>query len=99
MSTIKLSIEYIVENMVAEARENKNNDILDYYLRRKVIQTTTAPSVAPVDLDSYLVIATAIGDFTGKEDNIATWIDSKAAWIFMAPVGGMVIWDEFCFWL
>ncbi len=47
----------------------------------------TGPPGGEVNGDYHLIIATATGDFTGLETNIAIYQDG---WIFLAPTAGMV---------
>src|SRR6185437_15097898 len=48
----------------------------------------TAPPPSPADGDAYLVKATATGDWTGQDGNIAFAIDG--AWRFYAPFAGLI---------
>ena len=47
----------------------------------------SAPPASPADGDAYLVKATATGDWTGQDGNIAYCIDG--AWNFYAPFAGL----------
>lgn len=51
----------------------------------------TAPPGTPTVGPKYLVRATATGAWAGHENSIATWDGS--AWVFTAPVEGMLAWD------
>jgi hypothetical protein len=48
----------------------------------------TAPPPSPADGDAYLVKATATGDWSGQDGNIAFAIDG--GWRFYAPYGGLI---------
>ena len=48
----------------------------------------TAPPPSPADGDAYLVKATATGDWTGQDGNIAFAVDG--AWRFYAPYAGLI---------
>jgi hypothetical protein len=48
----------------------------------------TAPPSSPADGDTYLVKATATGDWTGQDGNIAFAVDG--AWRFYAPYAGLI---------
>lgn len=55
-------------------------------------RTTTSPPSSPAPSDAYLVAATASGDWTGKENQIAAYQDN--AWAYY-PVGkGHIVWVE-----
>ena len=58
--------------------------------------TTAPPSSGLTTGDSYLVVATAGGMFTGHEDSIAVYSpkDANLPWDFIAPVYGDVLYDS-----
>lgn len=56
-----------------------------------VIERLDTPPGAPLDGDRYLVIATAVGDWAGHEDEIAEWEATSASWVFTAPAEGDLI--------
>ncbi len=49
----------------------------------------TGPPGAPTTGDRYIVAATATGDWTGQEDNIAEW--NGSSWDFTTPSLGMIV--------
>jgi hypothetical protein len=57
------------------------------WLNSVISVRNTAPS-SPNDFDRYLVSATAISPWLGKEGYIAQWSAAKSAWAFIAPVVG-----------
>ncbi len=50
------------------------------------------PPTSPSSGDRYLVIATATGDWTGHEDDIAEY--NGSSWDFTSPNDGMSVWIE-----
>lgn len=54
----------------------------------------STPPGSPAEGDSYIVGASATGDWTGKEKQIAYY---SSGWQFISPVEGMTLWvvDEF----
>ncbi|MEJ0027317.1 MAG: DUF2793 domain-containing protein [Rhizomicrobium sp.] len=55
---------------------------------RFIDRDLTAPPASPADGDTYLVHATATGDWTGEDGQIAYAVDG--AWRFAAPFAGLV---------
>lgn len=53
----------------------------------------TDPPASPADGDTYVVAATATGDWAGHEDEVAVWDEAGGAWQFTAPVDGQTIWN------
>ncbi len=51
----------------------------------------TAPPASPNTGDKYIPAATATGDWTGKEGQIAIF---EGLWVFLAPTAGMKAWIE-----
>jgi hypothetical protein len=49
------------------------------------------PPVSPADGDMYIVAATATGDWTGHEKDLAYWDDTAAAWFFYTPLEGFSV--------
>lgn len=49
------------------------------------------PTVAP-DVGESWIIGAGTGDWSGKDDCIATWTDG--GWRFTLPVPGMLVWDQ-----
>lgn len=47
-----------------------------------VIDRLDTPPGSPADLDTYLIIDTATGDWTGREDQVARWNDSGSEWLY-----------------
>ena len=52
----------------------------------------TAPPGSPSEGDAYIVAATATGDWTGNEDDLAVSIDG--GWRFVTPLAGFQAWVE-----
>ncbi len=56
-----------------------------------VLNGLNTPPVSPSEGDRYLIIATATGLWTGKEDNIAEWING--AWAYYPPFNGLFLFN------
>lgn len=58
--------------------------------------TTAAPPGSSSDRDAYVVAAGATGAWAGQDGKIAVWdaTISPAAWVFVVPVDGAVIFDR-----
>lgn len=82
--------------MVSQAhKEITHNEALiriDALLHMTVIATSTIPpSLNASDAGkSWLVGAGAVGQWSGKDDAVATW--SGTSWDFFQPVEGMAVW-------
>lgn len=57
-----------------------------------VLDELADPPGSPAEVDRYLVIATATGDWAGQEDDIAEY--NGSAWDFTSPDTGMAVWVE-----
>ena len=57
-----------------------------------VDRTLTAPPASPVPDNYYIVNGPATGDWTGRENQIATW--NGTTWIFFMPPHGKVVYLE-----
>ena len=49
------------------------------------------PPAAPQVGQCWIVAPGAIGEWSGKENQLASWTDG--GWRFVAPVGGMQVWN------
>lgn len=64
---------------------------LDALVQLSVIdRDLTAPPSSPADGDRYIVNASATGDWSGKDNQIAAWQDG--AWAFYPPRAGWMCW-------
>lgn len=52
------------------------------------------PPGSPSDGDTYIPIATAVGDWVGEEGNIAIWNDDASVWVFYIPRIGYMAYIE-----
>jgi len=59
--------------------------------QKPVVDRLTAPP-AHTKGNRYLIIATASGDWSGKENQIA--ISDGAAWSYILPIEGMIVWVD-----
>ncbi len=60
--------------------------------QQSVLGELDTPPGTPAAGDRYLVIATATGDWVGRENDIAEWDGS--AWVFTSPNEGFAAWIE-----
>lgn len=51
-----------------------------------------APPASPQPGESWLVAAGATGEWSGRDDSVATWTES--GWRFVDPAPGMLAWDK-----
>ncbi|MCY1546125.1 hypothetical protein D9M68_821030 [compost metagenome] len=56
-----------------------------------VTDRATTPPGSPVNEALYIIIATATGAWAGKENQLAYWLDSTAAWQYITPREGMLV--------
>ncbi|MCP3685459.1 MAG: DUF2793 domain-containing protein [bacterium] len=56
--------------------------------QKSVMDRLAAPPGSPVDGSRYLIIATATGDWAGKEDQIAQYDLGTTSWIYTVPAVG-----------
>lgn len=54
----------------------------------------SAPPGSPSDLDRYIVGSTPTGDWSGHEDEIATYRTSVSGWFFVIPETGFRAWVD-----
>lgn len=54
--------------------------------------TTTAPPVTPAEGDMYIIAATATGDWTGREGQIAGYFAGQ--WYYSVPGDGWITYDQ-----
>lgn len=90
-TTPRLGFRLLASGQVA-AEVDHNNAMLaiDQFCFPSVLsRQATAPGGSEVDGDAYLVAATATGDFTGHEDEIAYL--KNGAWQFVVPKVGFVV--------
>ena len=63
-------------------------------------QTTTAPPGSPADGDAYIIGSVATGAWTGKEGDIAVYVDDDSDWYYIGSGGsadliiGMLAYDK-----
>ncbi len=60
--------------------------------QQSVLDELATPPGSPTTDDRYLVVATATGDWVGREKDIAEWDGS--AWVFTTPNIGFAVWIE-----
>ena len=93
--TENLQLTDFVEGQKGAATKlNTNQDILDSLVQLWLIDGTppTTPPVSGVDNGhSYIVPASATGDWANQHNNVATW---RSGWVFHTPRPGTVAWDN-----
>jgi hypothetical protein len=69
---------------------------LDALIQASVIDNTlTAPPVSPADGDTYIVAASATGDWATHDGKLARWNAlAPGAWEFFTPKEGWSVWVE-----
>lgn len=92
--TPNLKLPYI---MAAQAQKHVTHNeairALDAVVQLGVLdRDLTAPPGTPTNGDRYIVKATATGDWSGQEDNIAHYGDN--AWLFYAAKEGWISWVD-----
>ena len=60
--------------------------------QQSVLGELDTPPGTPAEGDRYLVIATATGDWVGRENDIAEW--NGTSWDFTTPNTGFAVWIE-----
>lgn len=96
MNTPRFALPYI---MVAQAhKEITHNEALckiDALVHLSVVGTAVAPpALTPADSGKCWIVgdASAIGDWEGHENAIASW--NGSSWTMIDPVDGMRAWDQ-----
>lgn len=71
---------------------NHSFSVIDALLTGVVADSLDSPPSSPEDGSAYRVLGNAIGEWNGRDDNIALWI--AGAWEFTAPTDGMTTFDQ-----
>jgi hypothetical protein len=63
-----------------------------------VLNRINTPPLSPTEGDRYIVIATAVGNWAGKENHIAEWLNG--VWTFYPPFEGLITFNigDISFW-
>jgi hypothetical protein len=93
MTTPRLALPELAESQAAkEATHNAALGRLDALVGPAVESLAeTDPPGSPAEGDLYVPAATATGDWTGHEDEIAHYLN--AAWSFYTPWDGLTVWS------
>lgn len=95
MTTPKLGMpELSVSQASKEITHNQALAIVDQVSQLTVVSRTNTPPGSTTDGAAYIVTATATGAWTGKEGQIAYWLNSVAAWQFIVPANGWLAWSN-----
>lgn len=93
-TTENLALSEFVEGQKGAATKlNTNQDILDSIIQLWLIDGTppTTPPVSGVaNGHAYIVPASATGDWSGQDNNVAIW---RSGWTFHVPMPGLRAWD------
>lgn len=81
----KLNLAYSTSSLNT-AINNLSSLIQNFEWQESVVDKLATPPGSPATGARYLVIATATGDWAGKEDQIAEW--NGSAWVFTTPTIG-----------
>lgn len=90
--TTRLGLPYL---MAAQAQKHVTHNeairALDAIVQLAVVdRDLTSPPLSPQEGDCYIVKASAIDEWAGKDEQIAAWQDG--AWMFFQPNEGWVCW-------
>ena len=66
---------------------NQAHALLDVLVHPVIEGMSDTPPTAPVEGDTWLVVATANGVWSGQEDKLANYVGSQ--WLFISPQAGM----------
>ena len=88
-ATARFSLPYI---MPAQAQKHLTHNealrYLDVLIHLNVIDAQrTLPPETPDDLDTYIIPTGAMGDWSGRDGQIAIWMDG--IWQYAPPCAGM----------
>lgn len=91
MTTPILATQEIAEGVVNQAAlHNTAIRQMEARLVRALSKSTTTPAVGAAEGDSYIIPAGATGVWSGKTNQIASWIGG--AWSYYAPIEGVRLW-------
>ena len=91
MTTPLLALSEIAEGVASQAAlHNTALRELESRSIRVLSRTTTAPPGSPAESDAYIIPAGATGVWSGKTNQIASWIGG--AWSYYPPVEGVIVW-------
>jgi len=87
-ATARLSLPYIAPLQAQKQYSyNEAMAVLDQLVQPAVLsRTTTAPPASPDEGDAYIVGASATGVWSGKDGNLACWLNG--GWSYRAPADG-----------
>ena len=90
MTTPKLTLPVLVEGQTnSESTVNETFQIVDALMAGRVEdRDLTSPPASPANGDTYIVGASATGDWASQDGNVAIY---NSGWTFVSPVGGMQI--------
>ena len=93
-NTIKFDLdEWVAAQSQPWVKFNTAMSKIDQLMQITVVDLAlTSPPGSPVEGDAYIPAATATGDWTGEEDNLAVYING--GWIFVTLVSGALIWNQ-----
>jgi len=90
--TPKLLLELLANSAGNQVNANTTFSVLDQLVMPRVVdKDLSAPPGSPADGSMYIVAGSATGDWSGKEGNLAWWLDSAGVWTFLPPELGMSV--------
>jgi Protein of unknown function (DUF2793) len=90
--TPNLALPYLLASQAQKhVTLNESLRVLDAVIQISIAdRDATQPPAEPGDGERYIVAAGATGEWVGRDDMLATWLDG--AWIFQTPSEGWIAW-------
>ena len=83
---------YIIASQAQkEVIHNEDLNLLDLLVQPVVKARTNTPPAAPAEGEVYIIISTATGIWTGKENQVAWFIGGT--WRYISPFEGLWFWS------
>lgn len=93
-TTANAVLTHLVEGGAQQATAaNDAFNLIDALLQGRVINSnpSTTPPGGPSEGDIYIVPASATGDWSGQDDDVAIYL---SGWVFRTPKEGWFFWDQ-----
>ncbi|WP_299195006.1 DUF2793 domain-containing protein [uncultured Erythrobacter sp.] len=71
---------------------NQAFSLIDSLMTGTVKESLDTPPIAPIEGESFRIVAPASGDWAGHDDELAIFVGG--AWHFVAPQSGMRVFDQ-----
>ena len=83
---------YIIASQAQkEVTHNEGLNLLDLLVQPVVKARTNTPSAAPAEGEAYIIISTAAGIWTGRENQVAWFIGGT--WRYISPFEVLWFWS------